>query len=134
MCLLPFLGGDWQLRICLFRFKTCLDVSHFPPWVSHLRIGYLAPWLLLLHLQDLAWKVIAYKVFIVAKCIISCRFYDSLLDECLGMTDEDFDIKDDTKELMKEKGIRVEMGKKQVANKEELKSEDFKTCLRIQTL
>ena len=57
-----------------------------------------------------------------------------MLDECLGMTDEDFDIKDDTKELMKEKGIRVEMGKKQVANKEELKSEDFKTCLRIQTL
>ena len=64
------------------------------------------------------------------------RFYDSLLDDCLGMTEDEFDSKDDTKELMKEKGIRVDMGKKQVANKEELtnKSEHFKTYLRIQTL
>ena len=84
----------------------------------------------------MAWKVLTYDVLIAAKYIISCRFYDSLLDECLGMTEDEFDIKDDTKELMKDKGIRVEMGKKKVSNNKELnkKSEDFKTCLRIQTL
>ena len=64
-----FFGGDWQLIILLSRFKTCLDVSHFPPWLSHLWIGHLAPRLLLLHLQDLAWKVIAYKVFVVANAL-----------------------------------------------------------------
>ena len=79
-----------------FRFRICLDVSHFPLWVSHLWIGHLAPWLFLLHLQDLAWKVLTYKVLITAKYIIYSRFYDSLLDECLGMTEDEFDIKDDT--------------------------------------
>ena len=52
------------------------------------------------------------------------RFYDSLLNDCLGLTDKENNNKDAMKVLMKENGFRVDMSKKQVDKRKN--SENFK--------
>ena len=55
------------------------------------------------------------RLCLALKILLFSRFYDSLLDECLGLTERDLnDSKDDMKVLMKEKGLKVDMSPKQV--------------------